>query len=221
MCPCACAYAGPKYFYKGVVLLIGDLTLAERFLTSYVEVFSRRGRIFAVMNVLFFDSIFVFVLLSEFLCLPLPYEGEPVWVLEWFLGLHWLWMILAIFLFNLVLSGFVFLTLSGLVFFPVSVVVLVIRGALWGIMLNQQSAAGFFLVLPTLILEGEGYVLASVAGTVLGLSWLKPDWIYGGERFSRLDALKTALREALRLIFLVAVLLFLAAVVETFTITHT
>lgn len=185
-----------------------------------MKAFSRRGRFFAVLNVLFFNSIFLFVLLSEFLCLPSPYKGAPVGVLEFFLGLDWPWMILTIFLFNLVLSGFVFLTLSGLVFFPLSAIVLVIRGALWGIMLNEMSTGGFLLVLPTFILEGEGYVVASVAGTLLGLSWLKPDWIYGGENLSRREALKMALKEVTHMYFFVAVFLLVAAVIETVTIFH-
>ena len=195
--------------------------MAENFLESCVNVLSRRRTVFVVLNTLFFDCIFLGVLLSQFLCVPLLYTGESVGILTWFLGLDWPWMILAIFLFNLVFSGLVVLTLPGLVFFPLSAVFLAMRGALWGIMLNQPSIVPFPLLLPTFVLEGEGYVLASVVGTVLGLSWLKPHWIYNDEGLSRLNALKTSLREALRPLFLSAILLFLAAVVETFTITHT
>ena len=165
-------------------------------------------------------AFFLGVLLSQFLCVPLLYTGESVGILTWFLGLDWPWMILAIFLFNLVFSGLVVLTLPGLVFFPLSAVFLAMRGALWGIMLNQPSIVPFPLLLPTFVLEGEGYVLASVVGTVLGLSWLKPHWIYKDEGLSRLNALKTSLGEALRPLFLSAILLFLAAVVETLTITR-
>ncbi len=195
------------------------LCLAESFLGSCVNVFLVRGKVFVVLNVVFFDSIFLAVLLSQFLCVPSFYSVESLGILVWLRGLDWPWMILAIFLFNLVLSGFVVLTLPGLVFFPLSAVVLVMRGVLWGLMLNQPSSVPFLLLLPTFVLEGEGYVLASMAGTVLGLSWLKPNVIYKDEHLSRLDALKTALREALRLLFLGAILLFLAAVAETLTIT--
>ena len=180
-----------------------------------MNVLSRRRTVFVVLNVLFFDCIFLGVLLSQFLYAPLPYASESLGIF----GLDWPWMISAIFLFNLVLSGFVVLTLPGLVFFPLSAVVLAMRGALWGIMLNQPSTVPFLWMLPTFILEGEAYVLASVAGTISGLSWLKPSWAYKDEHLSRLDALKTASREALHLLFLGAILLFLAAVVETLTIT--
>jgi len=178
------------------------------------NVLSRRRTVFVVLNTLFFDCIFLGVLLSQFLYTPFRYTSESLGIL----GLDWPWMISAIFLLNLVLSGFVMLTLPGLVFFPLSAVVLAIRGVLWGIMLNQTSIVPFWLVLPTFVLEGEGYVLASVAGTILGLSWLEPNWTYKDKHLSRLDALKMALREALCLLFLGAIFLFLAAVVEALTI---
>lgn len=179
-----------------------------------MNVLSRRRTVFVVLNTLFFDCIFLGVLSSQFLCAPLPYASESLGIF----GLDWPWMISAIFLLNLFLSGFVTLTLPGLVFFPLSAVALAMRGVSWGIMLNQPSIVPFWLVIPTFVLEGEGYVLASVAGSILGLSWLEPNRAYKDEHLSRLDALKTASREALHLLFLAAILLFLAAVVEALTI---
>jgi hypothetical protein len=170
---------------------------------------------------MFLDSIFVGVLLSGSLLVSSLTIGEPVEILAWVHGLEWPWMILAIFLFNLVLSGLVVLALPGLVFFPLSAVFLAVRGALWGFMLNQPSTVPFMLMLPTLVLEGEGYVLVSMTGAILGLCWLKPNWIYGDEQLSRRDALKFSVKEVLHLLFLGAMLLFLAAVIETLTITWT
>lgn len=184
-----------------------------------MNIISRRRKVFVLLNTLFFDCVFLGVLLSQFLYVPPLYRGGSLGILTWFLGLDWPWMILVIFVFNLVFSGLVVLTLPGLVFFPLSAVFLAMRGALWGIMLDQPSTVPFPLLLPTFALEGEGYVLASMAGTVLGLSWLKPHWMYKDEGLSRLNALKTSLREAIRPLFLSAILLFLAAVVETLTIT--
>jgi hypothetical protein len=192
--------------------------LTANFLASYVNVLSKRIKVFVVLNMLFLDSIFMGVLLSQFLRVPSLSIGGSVGVLTWILSLDWPWMVLAVFLFNLVLSGLVVLVLPGLAFFPLSAMFLAVRGALWGIMFNQPSTVPFVLLLPTLVLEGEGYVLVSMSGTVLGLSWLKPNWVYRGEQLSRLDALKTSVKEALRLLFLSAILLFSAAVVETITI---
>lgn len=173
-----------------------------------------------VLNTLFFDSIFLGVLLGQFLYVH-PYEGGSVGTLPWYHGLSWPSMVLTFFLSNLVVSGFVMLTLSGLVFFPLTAVVLAWRGTMWGIMLNQPTIAPLLLVIATFVLEGEGYVLASMAGTILGSSWLKPNWVYKDRHLSGLNALKTASKEALCLLFLCVVLLFLAAVVETLAITGT
>jgi len=194
--------------------------LTENFLASCVNVLSKRIKIFVVLNMLFLDSIFVGVLLSQFLPVSSLSISESMGILTWIYGLDWPWMVLAVFLFNLVLSGLVVLALPGLAFFPLSAVFLAVRGTLWGIILDQPSTVPFLLLLPPLVLEGEGYVLVSMSGTVLGLSWLKPSWVYRGEQLSRLDALKTSVKEALRLLFLSAILLFLAAVVETLTITR-
>lgn len=127
-------------------------------------------------------------------------------------------MIVSIFLFNLVLSGFVLVTLSGLLFFILPFVFLCFRGFLWGLMLGGLSFSGFLLALPTLILEGEGYILAALAGVDLGLSWLNPRWLWKNEELSRSESVKRALKECARIYVLVAIVLFVAAVVEAFTI---
>jgi hypothetical protein len=50
------------------------------------------------------------------------------------------------------------------------------------------------------------------------LAWLKPGWMYEGERFSRLEAFKAALREALYLYVWVGMFLLVSALVEAMTI---
>jgi len=60
--------------------------------------------------------------------------------------------------------------------------------------------------------------LASVAGTVLGLSWFKPGWVFRGENVSRRKALRKAFRECFYLYALISVVLLVAAVVETVTL---
>jgi hypothetical protein len=125
---------------------------------------------------------------------------------------------LFIFLFSLFVSGLLLTTLTGLVFFILPVVILVLRATLWGAILNQLPTPLFLASLPTLVLEGEGYVVASVAGIGLGLAWLKPGWMYEGEGFSRLEAFKAALREALYLYVWVGMFLLVSALVEAMTI---
>lgn len=182
-----------------------------------------RGRLwlFAVLNLLFFWSVFAAALATFLLVPPTPYGEElkgTLWFITWD---NWVLMILEIFFFNLVLSAFIVVSLPGLVFFVLSPVLLLFRAVVWGGLLAFTSASQFVVALPTLILEAEAYVLAAVAGTVLGLSWLKPERIYGGGGFSRREALKAAFKEALHVYFLVAVILFFAAVVETATLLST
>lgn len=181
-----------------------------------MSVVSRRVLLLVVLNWLFFGVMVVGGL----------GQGRYVGVYEWPLGEEIFheemgnvpFMFVSIFLFNLILSGFVWVTLSGLGFFVLPVVFLLVRAALWGVLLNGLPAPWFFVAFPTLILEGEGYVLAGVAGVDLGLSWLKPEWVYGREELSRLESVKRALKDCARIYVLVVVLLFVAAVLETATI---
>jgi len=174
-----------------------------------------------VANVLFFSSILVFALWIQFQYPPTLYEGEPMEAPEIFLGGSLPIMVVNVFLFNLVVSAFIFVTLSGLLFFAFPVVVLMWRAALWGGLLNLLPTPLFLASLPRLVLEGEGYVLASVAGMTLGLSWLKPDWVYRSEGLSRQEALRMSLKESVYLYVLVVVFLLVAAVVESITIALT
>ncbi len=176
-------------------------------------------KVFALFNLLFFGCVLVVVLLAGF-TLPLPfYQGWSPNVPEVFLGDNWLVMVLGIFVFNFCVSAFVVVTLPGIIFFPLSVFFLFFRAVLWGLLLYALPTWLFFAALPTIILEGEAYVFAAVAGTIIGTSWIKPDWIYHGSMLSRADAFKRALGECLKVHVFVAVLLFVAAVVEATTIT--
>jgi hypothetical protein len=193
------------------------MMLPLKFFKEFLQFFRfnllRRRKIFVMLNMLFFDSIFLGVLMGQFLRFPSFYvDSSWLYVLDWHL------MMLTIFAWNFIWGGLIFLTMPGLVFPPFSAALLAIRGLSWGTMLNQHSVESPFLVFLIFILEGEGYILASMAGTVLGLSWLRPDWMYKDEQLSRLDALKTASREALCLLSISAIILFSGAIVETLAI---
>ena len=174
----------------------------------------KRRSLFALINVLYFGSVLVAALVAG-----RQYALCDGWGAEWdSAGAGGsVALFVSIFLFNLVVSSFILLTLTGLLFFALPTGILVARAALWGFMLNRLSTPAFFAALPTLLLEGEGYVIAGVAGANLGLSWLKPSWA-SGDVVSRRDALRQAVKECAYLYVLVAVLLLAAAVVETFTI---
>jgi len=129
-------------------------------------------------------------------------------------------LVLSIFLFNLLVSGFILTTLTGLVFFALPLAILVLRATVWSALLNTLSTQALLLALPTIIFEGEGYVLTATAGVILGLSWLKPPLIYGNEPLSRSEALKKALKEATHIFAWATIILFTAALIEGFTITY-
>jgi hypothetical protein len=192
---------------KGGSLIRGFLG----FLTASV-----RWKFLTLLNLSFFGCVFI-TALSAGLLFPCPlYSGArpttEIFPRDAFL------MILGIFFSNLVLSAFIFVTLPGIVFFPLSIILLLFRAVLWGLEQYFSPTWLFLVSLPTLVLEGEAYVFAAEAGIIAGVSWIKPRWIYPNEDVSRIESFKRASKECLRLYILVAVFLFLAAVVEMVTI---
>ncbi len=188
------------------------------FLKSVFAVVQGRLRLIAVLNVLFFGCVLVASLVANFVLVSsdalLAIQSNPLNILHG----NWLLTFLYIFGFNLCLSAFVFVTLPGIVFFPLSVALLSVRAALWGFLVYLLPLGSFFVILPTLLLEGEGYVFAAAAGIVAGGSWLKPKWFGYVNAGSRGDDLKRGARECGRFYVLVIMLLLLAAVVETVTV---
>jgi hypothetical protein len=170
------------------------------------------------MNLLYFGCVFVVILLAQFLFVPPLFSGWSPDVPKILLEGGWVFMIFGIFVFNFVLSAFVVVTLPGVVFFPLSAGFLLFRAVLWGLLLYGLPNWLFLAVLPLMVLEGEAYVFAGVAGTAVGVSWVKPKFLYREESLSRFGAFKKALRDCLRLYFFVTVFLFVAAIVETVTI---
>jgi len=169
-----------------------------------------------VVNVVFWGAIIVGGFLTQYtevLPFSLP-VGSDFWGISYAPG----WLAVEIFVWNFVLSAFVLLGVLGAVFFGFPLVILVYRGLLWGFMLQFVPTDKFFLVLPTLFLEGLGYVLAGVAGITVGLAWLWPKLVFPGKDFSRSDALAEAFVDGLGIFVLVAIVLLVAAVVEVATI---
>lgn len=183
------------------------------FLKSCLSVVWRRVGVLVVLNWLFFGFIVFGGLLGQFGVVKIYYwpfgEIFPVEVGNAFLTVGF------IFISNLILSSFVLVTLTGLAFFGLPLFFIFFRAFLWGMLLNELSTPLFLAALLVVILEGEGYVLAALAGVDLGLSWLKPSWAYRREDLSRLEAFKRALKDCARIYVLVAAVLLVAAVVET------
>jgi hypothetical protein len=201
--------------YYDICLSWGESSL--EFLKMCFSVVSRRKRLLVVFSWLFFGfMVFGALLASSGLVEVLPWPFE-VFSLD---VSNALVMALWIFSFNLVLSSFILLTASGAAFFVFPISFLLFRALLWGVLLSELPTPVFLVVIPTLVLEGEGYVFAATAGFGLGLSWFKPEWMFRGENFSRIEAFKRALREFVCLYAFVVMLLFVAAIVETATIVN-
>jgi hypothetical protein len=189
------------------------------FLRSCVEALGKRGLLLLLANVVYFPVILVSAFVAQLLFVPGPYPSENLSAPDFLLGSGLTVMVIGIFALNLVLSAFVVVTLPGVALFPLSVAALVFRAVLWGFIVSWLPSWLVLAALPTIVLEGEAYVIAAVAGIIIGASWIKPSWAFGRERqISRWEAFRLALGEGLRLYFWVLVLLFVAAIVETATI---
>ncbi len=188
--------------------------LVKEFFVSSLGLVLKRDWLFSFLNVALFSSMVVAALLTARQPVLLGERGVERAPVD---AGGWVVMFVSIFLFNLVVSGFLLVTVSGQLFFGLSFGLLVVRGALLGLMLNQLSTAAFLAAFPTLLLGGEGYVIAGVAGAVLGLSWLKPIWA-GWQDVSRRAALRQAAKECASLYVLVVILLLAAAAAETSTV---
>jgi hypothetical protein len=181
-------------------------------------VVSARGKLLAAMNAAFFVCVLIVVLVSESVLQPLPSEGfRPSFpeIIDADLPL----MFLVIFLYNLAVSAIVVVSVPGFLFFPLSTGFLLYRAAIWGLLLHYQPNWVLLLALPTLVFEGEGYVFAAAGGSVVGISWLRPKWIFTNDmNSSRVAALRKALKEYLAILFFVTVFLLVAAAIETLTL---
>jgi hypothetical protein len=187
--------------------------------SSYLDVLSVRGKLLALMNLAFFGCVFGVVLALEFLLPPTLYSDTQQSLFDVPFAGNFVLMLLSIFFSNLILSSLIVVTLPGFVFFPLSTVFLVYRAVIWGLLLHYERTWFFLVALPTIVLESQAYALASVAGTVVGASWLMPKRVYRQEVFTRVEAFQKALRECLAIYVFVVIFLFVAAVVETVTLT--
>ncbi len=175
-----------------------------------------RMRLLVVMSSIFFSCVFFSVLMSEWLSpYPLLYFSS-LFQTDSF-GRNFPLLVFSIFFINMVWSSFVFVTLPGFAFFPLSSAFLAYRACIWGFLLFHQPTWLLLIAVPTIVLEGLGYCFAAVAGTVVGVSWIKPEWVYGAEN-CRVKAFKRALKECLAVYLYVAIFLFFSAVVEAATL---
>lgn len=118
------------------------------------------------------------------------------------------------FIINLLMGTLLVLTLPSLLFPPLGAVMAAYRAGLWGLMLSPVEPSLRLAMIPhslTLLLEGQGYILAAFAGLVAFKGLIKP------ERYNetkRLLGYKEGWKEAAPLYALVVSVLAVAAIYE-------
>jgi len=125
------------------------------------------------------------------------------------------------FFINLSLGTVAYITIPGMLVFFFAPALALFRAAMWGVLFAPTTpvlATAAVLSLPTLILEGLGYILAVVPSTYLGLSWLSPKRVFREERLSRKEAFKKELVNSAKAYVWVALILLVAAIVEVVSV---
>jgi len=124
------------------------------------------------------------------------------------------------FMVNFLYGTMLWIALPGTVLFALAPTLAFLRAFGWGGLFAPTTsvlASALAWSLPTMILEGLGYILAVIPSTYLGLSWLSPKTVFRGEALTRKEAFKRELVESARAYVWVALVLLIAAVVEVTT----
>lgn len=170
-----------------------------------------------LFNVIFFCGV-VFVSFVAGFVLPPPLYSGSVPIFQVIFGGNFVLAFFYVFLTNLTLSAIIFVTLPGFVFFPLSPILLAFRAYLWGLLILHVPTEFLLVILPILVFEGEAYVLAALAGTVVGVAWAKPHWFDDRNIAGRTESLKKSLKECVGVYSYVALLLLMAAIMESATL---
>jgi len=124
------------------------------------------------------------------------------------------------FLVNFFLGSFVVLMLPSMLIPFAGVGMGAIRAVLWGLLLAPTTPELRMAMIPhmgTLILEGQGYILAILAAWVLGRAFVSPSSV-GATGW--LQGYGIGLRKALTIYILVAIVLALSAVYEALEVIY-
>lgn len=188
-----------------------------RELSFVLKMLSRRYALLLGLNFAFFSCAFITALVAD------SFPGFSwVDVSSLFAGrgeMGFFVTLASILAFNLVWVSFALITVPGLLFFPLSTVLLIYRAFLWGLLLHFQPTYFYPTILPLFCLEGEAYVLAAASGTLVGASWLNPKLLYRSEQLPRWKAMKKAFKEFFAFYMCTGVMLFFAAVLESYILT--
>ena len=118
---------------------------------------------------------------------------------------------------NLVLGSLLYITLPSLIIPFSGLLVGVYRALLWGLLFSPTAVlgAGIVFLWPTIILEGQAYVLAMLAAYVQGVAFLRPRTV--GAK-TRRQGYWEGVKRSVRIYLLVAITLFVAAIYEAVSV---
>ena len=121
------------------------------------------------------------------------------------------------FVVNLVGGSFAFITMPSLIIPFSGLLVGVYRALLWGLLFSPSAVvgAGLGFHLPTIILEGQAYVLAMLAAYAQGMAFLRPKSV--GVKTHR-QGYWEGVKRSVRLYLLVVVVLLVAALYEAVSV---
>jgi hypothetical protein len=191
------------------------LAQVEHFLKSTTTTLVFRHRIFVILGTSFFVSMLVFLTIATVespIIIQVPEIPKQHGT-----GADWPETVWLIFEHNLLISS-LYSAIPGVLFFPLSTIYPLYNAAIWGLYSYPLSPVQFLMVLPTLVLEGVGMVLAAMGGIIPGAAWLLPKKMYPGQALSRVKAFKIGLTEGAKIYTLSVVFFLVGAVVETATI---
>lgn len=117
------------------------------------------------------------------------------------------------FVVNLVLGSLLYITLPSLLVPFSGLLVGVYRALLWGLLFSPTAVlgAGMLFHWPTIILEGQAYILAMLAAYVQGMAFLRPKSV--GAK-TRGQGYWEGVKRSARIYMFVAITLFVAAIYE-------
>jgi len=182
-------------------------------------------RLLLLLNFIFFLSVVVGWILQS----HNPNLEASFWVLwqeggaknevvQWSQSTWWgslyLPTLLGIFLINFTAGSLFYLTLPSLVIPGIALLLVLIRGIIWGVISSSLYDYG----LGTILLEGSAYVTATFAALLHARAWLRPASV---PTLGRKSAYLVGLKINLKLQLLVAVQLLIAAIYETTVIIYT
>ena len=206
------------------------MTHLRRWFEGTLDVIKRYKRAYVTINVTYYGLVVVAMVFVSFFpelqealihTAARSFAEEPMaGVAEAYLGGHVLRAISLTFLFNFFLGTLLVLFAPSMLIPFAGLFMGVVRAILWGLLLAPTTPELRITMIPhsgTLILEGQGYIIALLAVWVLGRAFVSPSSV-GASSWT--GAYLHGLKRSASLLSLAAVVLLIAAIYEALTLIY-